>query len=187
MKKYLLSVTMFALAIVSMVACKAKTDDAQKQEQKVENTAAAAAAINPEDVKALVDADWDAVPQSLLDKMGVKVLKAFKEEAKEAQVDNMQYYFGRGASVELDKEGQLTKATADDANAVIIYLTAESVAYGTIAFANETEYNEFVKKTQAKANGEEAEIEYEPQGKNADDTPGYEAGKWFMVDFTSNM
>ena len=185
MKKYLLSMTVFALASISLIACKAKTDNAQKPEEKVENTAAAA--ITPEDMLTLLDAEWDSVPQSLLDKMGIKVLKAFKEEAKDAQCDNQQYYFGRGASVELDKEGQLTKATADDANAIIIYLTAESVAYGSIAFANEADYNDFVKKTQEKKNAEEG-LEFDAQGqeKEGEATPGFEAGKWFFVNFTSD-
>ena len=187
MKKILFSMTVIVLAGLSMVACKQKTAENTQPAENVEK-AAAAVAIAPQDVQALVDAeDWDAIPQELLDKMGVKALKSFKEEAKDAQCDNQQYYFGRGASVELDKEGQLTKATADDANAIIIYLTAESVAYGSIAFANEADYNDFVKKTQEKKNAEEG-LEFDAQGqeKEGEATPGFEAGKWFFVNFTSD-
>ena len=185
--KFLFSI--ISLAIVAMVsACKSKpaepaekSDDAAKTEL---------VCLTPENIEALVNADWDAVPQELLDSMGIKALKSFKEEVKDAQCDNMQYYFGRGASVELDNEGQPVKITADDDNAIVIYLTAESVAYGSIAFRSEADYNEFVKKTESvnKENAdEEASFEFTDSGKNTEgDTPGFEKDKWFFVDFTSD-
>ena len=184
--KFLFSI--ISLDIVAMVsACKSKpaepaekSDDAAKTEL---------VSITPENIVALVDAEWDAVPQDLLDNMGVKALKSFKEEVKDAQCDNLQYYFGRGASVELDKEGQPVKIAADEENAVVIYLTAESAAYGTIAFSSEADYDEFMKKADAfkEKAGEEPDMEFTANGKNTEgDNPGYEKDKWFFVDFTSN-
>ena len=114
--KYLF--TVISLAIVAMMsACKSKpADNANAGQQE----SAATAILTPEGLISLVNAEWDAVPQDLLDSMGVKVLKSFKEEVKDAQVDNLQYYYGRGASVELDNEGQPVKITADDENAILI-------------------------------------------------------------------
>lgn len=179
--------TVISLAIVAMMsACKSKPADNANAEQQESTTTAA---LTPEGLISLVNAEWDAVPQGLLDSMGVKVLKSFKEEVKDAQVDNLQYYFGRGASVELDNEGQPVKITADSENAIVIYLTAESVAYGTIAFSSEADYNEFIKKADAfkEKAGEEPDMEFTGNGKNTeDDNPGYEKDKWFFVDFTSN-
>jgi len=176
-----------SLAIVAMMsACKSKPADNTNAEQQ-ESTATAA--LTPEGLISLVNAEWDAVPQDLLDSIGVKTLKSFKEEVKDAQVDNLQYYFGRGASVELDNEGQPVKITADDENAIVIYLTAESVAYGSIAFRSEADYNEFMKKANAFSEkaGEEPEMEFTDSGKNTEeDNPGFEKDKWFFVDFTSN-
>lgn len=176
-----------SLAIVAMMsACKSKPADNTNAEQQ-ESTATAA--LTPEGLISLVNAEWDAVPQDLLDSMGVKVLKSFKEEVKDAQVDNLQYYFGRGASVELDSEGQPVKITADDENAIVIYLTAESVAYGSIAFRSEADYNEFMKKAEAFSEkaGEEPDMEFTGNGKNTEDeNPGYEKDKWFFVDYIYN-
>ena len=120
-----------SLAIVAMMsACKSKPADNANAEQQESTATTVVANLTPESLVSLVNADWDAVPQDLLDSMGVKVLKSFKEEVKEAQVDNLQYYYGRGASVELDNEGQPVKITADDENAIVIYLTAESTRNG---------------------------------------------------------
>ena len=180
-------ITVISLAIVTMMsACKSKPADNANAEQQESTTTAA---LTPEGLISLVNAEWDAVPQDLLDSMGVKVLNTFKKEEKEAQVDNLQYYYGRGASVELDNEGQPVKITADDENAIVIYLTAESVAYGSIAFRSEADYNEFMKKANAFSEkaGEEPEMEFTDSGKNTEeDNPGFEKDKWFFVDFTSN-
>lgn len=179
--------TVITLAIVAMMsACKSKPADNANAGQQESTTTAA---LTPEGLISLVNADWDAVPQGLLDSMGVKVLNTFKKEEKEAQVDNLQYYYGRGASVELDNEGQPVKITADDDNAIVIYLTAESVAYGTIAFSSEADYNEFMKKANAFSEkaGEEPEMEFTGSGKNTEeDNPGFEKDKWFIVDYTSD-
>lgn len=184
-KNAILSVIVLAV-VVMMSACKSKPSDNANAEQQESTTTAA---LTPECLISLVNADWDAVPQDLLDSIGVKVLNTFKKEEKEAQVDNLQYYYGRGASVELDNEGQPVKITADSENAIVIYLTAESVAYGTIAFSSEADYNEFIKKAEAfkEKAGEEPDMEFTGNGKNTeDDNPGYEKNKWFFVDFTSN-
>lgn len=184
-KNAILSVIVLAM-VVMMSACKSKPADNTNAGQQ---ESAATAILTPEGLISLVNADWDAVPQDLLDSMGVKALKSFKQEAKEAQVDNLQYYFGRGASVELDNEGQPVKITADSENAIVIYLTAESVAYGSIAFRSEADYNEFMKKANAFSEkaGEEPEMEFTDSGKNTEeDNPGFEKDKWFFVDFTSN-
>ncbi|MBQ6204966.1 MAG: hypothetical protein IJK46_12850 [Prevotella sp.] len=184
-KNAILSVIVLAV-VVMMSACKSKPAGNTNAEQQESTTTAA---LTPEGLISLVNAEWDAVPQDLLDSMGVKVLNTFKKEEKEAQVDNLQYYYGRGASVELDNEGQPVKITADSENAIVIYLTAESVAYGVIAFRSEADYNEFMKKANAFSEkaGEEPEMEFTGNGKNTeDDNPGYEKDKWFFVDFTSN-
>ena len=184
-KNAILSVIVLAV-VVMMSACKSKPADNANAEQQESTTTAA---LTPEGLISLVNAEWDAVPQDLLDSMGVKVLNTFKKEEKEAQVDNLQYYYGRGASVELDNEGQPVKITADDENAIVIYLTAESVAYGSIAFRSEADYNEFMKKANAFSEkaGEEPEMEFTDSGKNTEeDNPGFEKDKWFFVDFTSN-
>ena len=184
-KNAILSVIVLAV-VVMMSACKSKPADNANAEQQ---ESAATAVLTPEGLISLVNAEWDAVPQGLLDSMGVKVLKSFKEEVKDAQVDNLQYYFGRGASVELDNEGQPVKITADSEDAIVIYLTAESVAYGSIAFRSEADYNEFMKKANAFSEkaGEEPEMEFTDSGKNTEeDNPGFEKDKWFFVDFTSN-
>ena len=184
-KNAILSVIVLAV-VVMMSACKSKPADNANAEQQ---ESAATAVLTPEGLISLVNAEWDAVPQDLLDSMGVKALKSFKEEVKDAQVDNLQYYFGRGASIELDNEGQPVKITADDENAIVIYLTAESVAYGSIAFRSEADYNEFMKKANAFSEkaGEEPEMEFTGSGKNTEeDNPGFEKDKWFFVDFTSN-
>lgn len=179
--------SIISLAIVAMMsACKSKPADNANAEQQ---ESAATAVLTPEGLISLVNAEWDAVPQDLLDSMGIKALKSFKQEVKDAQVDNLQYYFGRGASVELDNEGQPVKITADDENAIVIYLTAESVAYGSIAFRSEADYNEFMKKANAFSEkaGEEPEMEFTESGKNTEeDNPGFEKDKWFFVDYTYN-
>lgn len=184
-KNAILSVIVLAV-VVMMSACKSKPADNANAEQQ---ESAATAALTPEGLISLVNADWDAVPQDLLDSMGVKVLNTFKKEEKEAQVDNLQYYYGRGASVELDNEGQPVKITADSENAIVIYLTAESVAYGVIAFRSEADYNEFMKKANAFSEkaGEEPDMEFTGNGKNTEDeNPGYEKDKWFFVDYIYN-
>ncbi len=184
-KNAILSVIVLAV-VVMMSACKSKPADNANAEQQ---ESAATAVLTPEGLISLVNAEWDAVPQDLLDSIGVKTLKSFKEEVKDAQVDNLQYYFGRGASVELDNEGQPVKITADSEDAIVIYLTAESVAYGSIAFRSEADYNEFMKKANAFSEkaGEEPEMEFTDSGKNTEeDNPGFEKDKWFFVDFTSN-
>lgn len=182
--------TFISLAIVAMMsACKSKPADNTNAEQQESAATAALANLTPECLISLVNADWDAVPQDLLDSMGVKVLNTFKKEEKEAQVDNLQYYYGRGASVELDNEGQPVKITADSENAIVIYLTAESVAYGVIAFRSEADYNEFMKKAEAFSEkaGEEPEMEFTGSGKNTEEGyPGFEKDKWFIVDYTSD-
>lgn len=184
-KNAILSVIVLAV-VVMMSACKSKPADNANAEQQ---ESAATAVLTPEGLISLVNAEWDAVPQDLLDSMGVKVLNTFKKEEKEAQVDNLQYYYGRGASVELDNEGQPVKITADSENAIVIYLTAESVAYGSIAFRSEADYNEFMKKANAFSEkaGEEPEMEFTGSGKNTEEGyPGFEKDKWFIVDYTSD-
>ena len=191
MKKNVILAMISLAVVVMMSACKSKPADNANAEQP-EETAAPQLSITPENMASLVDAEWDAVPQDLLDAMGIKALKSFKEEVKDAQNDNLQYYFGRGASVELDKEGEPIKITADEDNAIVIYLTAESVAYGTIAFRSEADYNAFMEKADAikeskEKAGEELDIEFEGNGKNTEgDEQGYEKDKWFFVYYTSN-
>lgn len=189
MKKSLISMTVVALAAFIMAACESKPAAPKEEAEKTE--AVAQTNLTPESIKALIDADWDAVPQELLDTMGIKTLKAFKQEVKEAQNDNLQYYFGQGATVEIDEEGMATKITIDGENAVVIHLTAESVAYGSIAFSNEADYKAFLQKVEAyKANAGEDDIEFADDGKNVDPEggmPGFEAGKWFIVSFTSGV
>ncbi len=175
---------MIAVAAFVFAACQPKQPANQETAKTTET--AAAASVTPEKIKALVDAEWDSVPQAVLDDLGFKALKLFKQEVKDAQCDNLQYYFGKGASVELDNEGQLTKSTADDENAIIVHLTAESVAYGSIAFRNEADYNEFAKKAEASKPKVEGEgMEYEAVGKDPE-MSGYEADKWFFVIFTND-
>ena len=100
MKKIaLLSIIALAVALIS---CKSKT--AENADQPKDNTEIVKGFV-PECIETLVNADWDAVPQELLDAMGMKPLNSFKQEVKDAQVDNLQYYFGKGAEVELDNEG----------------------------------------------------------------------------------
>ena len=184
-KNAILSVIVLAV-VVMMSACKSKPADNANAEQQ---ESAATAVLTPEGLISLVNAEWDAVPQDLLDSIGVKTLKSFKEEVKDTQVDNLQYYFGRGASVELDNEGQPVKITADSEDAIVIYLTAESVAYGSIAFRSEADYNEFMKKANAFSEkaGEEPEMEFTGSGKNTEEGyPGFEKDKWFIVDYTSD-
>lgn len=187
MKKVFLSLTIVALAAIGMSACKSKTAEPTDKAEKAETTAAVN--ITSENLAALIDADWDAVPQTLLDSMGIKVLKSFKEEAKEAQCDNVQYYYGKGATVEIDEEGITKKVTADDNHAVVIHLTAESVASGYIAFRSEADYNDFMKKAPKKT-GEEEGLEFEFNG-NGDEadwlwSSGYEKGKWYIVEFIND-
>jgi len=191
MKKIAIFSFITLATIVMISACKAKTAENTNPEQ-TKDTVAAVMNLTPENMVALVDADWDAVPQEVLDAMGVKALNSFKKEVKDAQVDNMQYYFGKDAVVELDAEGKPVKIADDNENAVVIHLTAESVAYGTIAFRNEADYNEFmnkantVKENKDKA-GEELEMEFSGLGKNTEaEVPGFEKDKWFLVNFTSN-
>lgn len=189
MKKTSLFLAFIALALVmSFSACNSNSKPAESTENTETAPKEASVSISPENIEALVDADWDSIPQQLLDTMGIKALQSFKQEAKEAQVDNLQYYYGTGATVELDKEGQPVKITADNDNAVVIYLTAESVAYGTIAFSNEADYNDFMKKVEAKGKAQEEEgFEYEGKGKNTKgEEAGYEKDKWFFVSFTAD-
>ena len=193
MKKNSIFVILSALVIFLVAACQS-TPSTGKDSQEKDTVAAAGGetpareapvSVTPEKIQALVDADWDSVPQTMLDDLGFKVLKKFKEEAKDAQCDNMQYYFGRGAAVELDGEGQLTKSTAESDNAIIVYITAESVAYGSIAFRSEADFNDFKVKVEAmKPVGEDA-MEFEPVGKDPEQK-GYEADKWFFVNFTNS-
>ena len=187
MKKIAIFSILALAAIVMVSACKSKP--AENTEQPKET---AVVNLHPEDLEVLVNADWDAVPQGLLNNIGIKPLNSFKQEVKDAQCDNLQYYYGNGASVELDKEGQPVKIASDDENAVVVYLTAESVAYGTIAFRNEADYNEFMKKANAikeskEKAGEELDMEFEGKGKNTEgDETGYEKDKWYFVYFTYN-
>ena len=185
MKKIaLLSIIALAVALIS---CKSKT--AENADQPKDNTEIAKGFV-PECIETLVNADWDAVPQELLDAMGMKPLNSFKQEVKDAQVDNLQYYFGKGAEVELDNEGHAVKITDKDDDAVVIYLTAESVAYGTIAFRSEADYNEFLKKAQAikeskEKAGQEVEMEFVGIGKNVgSEDRGYDEGEWYFVEYT---
>lgn len=182
MKKY----TMIVIAVTAFIfaACQPKQPANQETAKTTETTAAAD--VTPEKIEALVNSEWDSVPQAVLDDLGFKALKLFKQEVKDAQCDNLQYYFGKGASVELDNEGQLTKATADDENAIIVHLTAESVAYGSIAFRNEADYNEFAKKVKDIKPNEDGEgMEFEAIGKDPE-MSGYEKDKWFFVNFTND-
>ena len=176
------------LAVIVMIsACKAKPAETPEPPKEVP-----VLNITPENLVALVDAEWNAVPQDLLDAMGVKPLNSFFQEVKDAQCDVQHYYYGNGASVELDKDGQLVKVNSDDDNGVVVYLTAESVAYGTIAFRNEYEYDQFMKKAneikEAKEKaGEELDMEFEGIGKNTEgNETGYEKDKWYFVNFTYN-
>ena len=187
MKKIAIFSIIALAATVMVCACKAKPAE------NVEQPKDAVTAFAPENLVTIINSDWAAVPQELLDAMGMKTLKAFKQEVKDAQCDNLQYYYGKGATVELDEEGQPVAIASDDDNAIVIHLTAESAAYGTIAFRNEADYNEFRKKAEAfKENvkeGEEPELEFTGAGKNTEDEkqmPGYEKDKWYIVDFISN-
>lgn len=187
MKKYLFSMTFIAVAVLLMSACDTKPAATTEKTEETENTAAVN--ITSENMMALFESDWDAVPDSLLNAMGIKALKSYREEAKDAQCDNTQYYFGKGATVELNDKGELTKVTADDENAIVLYLTAESVAYGTIAFRSEADYNDFKKKAEAsKPQAEDEEsIEFEFKGKNTEgEEAGYEKDKWFFVEYMSS-
>ena len=187
MKKYAIFSIIALAAAVMIYACKAKP--AENVEQPTETTVTAFA---PENLVTLINSDWAAVPQELLDAVGMKTLKAFRQEVKDAQCDNLQYYYGKGATVELNEEGQPVAITSDDDNAVDIHLTAESAAYGTIAFRNEYEYDQFMKKAneikEAKEKaGEELDMEFEGIGKNTEgNEAGYEKDKWYFVNFTYN-
>lgn len=182
MKKY----TMIMIAVAAFIFAACNSKPAANQEKAETTETAATASVTPEKIKALVDAEWDSVPQAVLDDLGFKALKLFKQEVKDAQCDNLQYYFGKGASVELDNEGQLTKSAADDDNAIIVHITAESVAYGSIAFRNEADYNDFVKKIEGIKPNEEGEgMEFEAIGKDPE-MNGYEKDKWFFVNFTND-
>ena len=187
MKKFAIFSIIALAAAVMVCACKAKPAE------NVEQPKAAVTTLAPEHLVSLIDADWAAVPQELLDAMGLKTLKAFKQEVKDAQCDNLQYYYGKGATVELNEEGQPVAITSDDDNAVVIHLTAESVAYGTIAFKNEADYNEFLKKAdaykQTLTGEEDLAVEYTGEGKNTGEEkqmPGYENDKWYIVEFIAD-
>ena len=168
-------------------ACKAKPAE------NVEQPKDAVTTLAPEHLVTLINGDWEAVPQELLDAVGMKTLKAFRQEVKDAQCDNLQYYYGKGATVELNEEGQPVAITSDDDNAVVIHLTAESVAYGTIAFRNEADYNEFLKKAdaykQTLTGEEDLAIEFTGDGKNTGEEKqmqGYENDKWYIVQFIAD-
>lgn len=188
MKKFFLPMTFIALAVMFLSACDTKPAATTEKTEETENTAAVN--ITSENMMALCESDWDAVPDSLLNAMGIKALKSYKEEAKDAQCDDMRYYFGKGATVELNDKGDLTKVTADDENAIVLYLTAESVSYGTIAFRSEADYNDFKKKAEASkpAADDEESIEFEFKGKNTEgEDAGYEKDKWYFVEFNSTI
>lgn len=187
MKKIaIFSILAFA-AIVMISACKAKPAETPEPPKEVP-----VLNITPENLVALVNAEWNAVPQDLLDAMGVKPLNSFFQEVKDAQCDIQHYYYGNGASVELDKDGQLVKVDSDDDNGVVVYLTAESVAYGTIGFRSEADYNEFLKKAQAikeskEKAGQEVDMEFVGIGKNVgSEDRGYDEGEWYFVEYTYN-
>ncbi|MBO4787200.1 MAG: hypothetical protein J5510_09035 [Prevotella sp.] len=188
MKKFLLPMTFIALAVMFLSACDTKPAATTEKTEEAEQTAAVN--INSDNMMALINADWDAVPDSLLNAMGIKALKSYRKEVKDAQCDVMHYYYGKGATVELNDEGDLTKITADDENAVVLYLTAESASYGTIAFRNEADYNDFKKKaeTSEPKSEEEESVEFEFKGKNtAGEETGYEKDKWYFVEFNSTI
>ena len=187
MKKFAFFSIIALFAAVMISSCKAKPAE------NVEQPKDAVTAFAPDNLVTLINSDWAAVPQELLDAVGMKTLKAFRQEVKDAQCDNLQYYYGKGATVELDEEGQAVAITSDDDNAVVIHLTAESVAYGTIAFRNEADYNEFLKKAdayrQTLTGNEDLAIEFTGDGKNTGDEkqmPGYESGKWYIVNFIAD-
>ena len=187
MKKFAFFSIIALAATVMVSACKSKSAENTEQPKTAVTT------LTPEHLASLVDADWDAVPQDLLNAMGMKTLKTFKQEVKDAQCDNLQYYYGNGATVELNDEGQPVAIASNDDNAAVIHLTAESVAYGTIAFRNEADYNEFLKKADAYMNNltgnDEIEIEFTGEGKNTEEDkqmPGYEKDKWFFVYFIAS-
>lgn len=187
MKKFAIFSIIALAAAVMVCACKAKPAE------NVEQPKDAVTTLAPEHLVTLINGDWEAVPQELLDAMGLKVLKSFRQEVKDAQCDNLQYYYGKGATVELNDEGQPVAITSDDDNAVVIHLTAESVAYGTIAFKNEADYNEFLKKAEAYKNNlkgdEDLAIEFTGDGKNTGEEKqmqGYENDKWYIVEFIAD-
>ncbi|MBP5391792.1 MAG: hypothetical protein J6Y40_06930 [Bacteroidales bacterium] len=187
MKKYAIFSIIALAAAVMIYACKAKPAE------NVEQPKDAVTTLAPEHLVTLINGDWEAVPQELLDAVGMKTLKAFRQEVKDAQCDNLQYYYGKGATVELNEEGQPVAITSDDDNAVVIHLTAESVAYGTIAFRNEADYNEFLKKAdaykQTLTGEEDLAIEFTGDGKNTGEEKqmqGYENDKWYIVQFIAD-
>jgi hypothetical protein len=60
------------------------------------------------------------------------------------------------------------------------------VAYGSIAFRNEADYNEFAKKVKDIKPNEDGEgMEFEAIGKDPE-MSGYEKDKWFFVNFTND-
>jgi PBP1b-binding outer membrane lipoprotein LpoB len=74
MKKY--TMIMIAVAAFVFAACQPKQPANQETAKTTET--AAAASVTPEKIKALVDAEWDSVPQAVLDDLGFKALKLFK-------------------------------------------------------------------------------------------------------------
>ncbi len=185
-KKLSLSKTIIALAALSMLACKPKasepTETAEATEKETSETTTPLN-LTPANLKALVYSEtWNPAPQALLDDMGVKQMDAFEQKQENAQCDNIQYYYGKGVKLKLNEHGGLKKVTTSADDAVIIHLTAESMAQGYIAFRNEADYKAFLKKTEGKTS-EEMGLEYEDEGTEIDWIEALEQGKWFLVSF----
>ena len=182
-----LSKSIIALAALSMLACKPKASEPTETTESTETTETTVTTtplnLTPENLKALVYAEtWNPAPQALLDDMGVKQLEAFEQEMENAQCDNISYYYGKGVSLELNEHGGLKKVAVNADDAVIIHLTAESMAQGYIAFHSKADYEAFLKKTKGKTN-EQMGLEYEDEGTDAEWIDALEQGKWYLISF----
>ena len=176
-----------ALAALSMLACKPKASEPTTTTEPTETTETTVTTtplnLTPDNLKALVYSEvWNPAPQALLDDMGVKQLEAFEQEQEDAQCDNISYYYGKGVALELNENGGLKKVTVNADDAVIIHLTAESMAQGYIAFHSKADYEAFLKKTKGKTN-EQMGMEYEDEGTVTDWIDALEQGKWHLISF----
>ena len=183
MKKHLLSLAAISLAIVLAAACKAKpADNPEPAKPEIAN-------ITPEYMTAFLVADSDTAP-AYLDSMGIKKLNYFFEEGGPyAQCDNEQFYYGRGAKVELNENGGTSKITPEDEHAVVIHVGGEGTVNGYFAFRSEEDYNNFVSKIPQIDEETQVEpwLEVTPHS-NGDACEwlwdaGFEKGKWYIAEF----
>lgn len=187
MKKHLLSLAAISLAIVLTAACKAKpADTPEPAKTEIAN-------ITAEYMTAFLVADDDTAP-AYLDSMGIKRLNYFYEEGGPgAQCPNEHSYYGRGAKVELNENGGITKLTPEDENAVVIHVGGEGTVNGYFAFRSEEDYNNFVNKVPQIDEETQVDpwLEVTPHS-NGDDCSwlwellwesGFEKGKWYVAEF----